>query len=558
VDVVLVGLPGAGKTEVGRRLAAALGARFMDVDAEVERAAGRSVAAIFSEAGEDAFRALERAAIAALPRPGEAGGIGEAGGLGGAREVGDAGLVIATGGGTIVDPRNRWGLFPGRRVLWLDAPDAILAERLRRSPVVRPLLSEGKLEAGLARLRADRVRFFAAGEPVDASGPVAASVAAASDVLARPAGVTPLLRADLAIGRVVLGPGVAGTALGGELARCGARRAIVLTEPRTWAAAGETIRAGLHAADWPVEVVELPEGEAAKRLEVVERVAGELAALGVERGEPVVAVGGGALTDAAGFVAATFGRGLAWIAVPTTLVGQLDAAHGGKTAVDIGAGKNLVGAFHLPAAVIVDPDLLASLPERPRRAALAEAVKAGLLGDERLLELLEADGPAIASGGDEARRSLAEVVERAMWLKLQAVEGDPTERGDRIRLNLGHTLGHAIEAAAGFGPVLHGEAVAYGLRAAARIGEARSVTPAARRERIDALLDGLRLAVEPLDLELDDVLGRLETDKKRRGGAIRWVLPTSDGWTVRDDVPPSLVATVARAVLAGTTSGVAA
>lgn len=548
MDVVLVGLPGSGKTEIGRRLAVEIGARFVDVDAEVERAAGRSVAAIFREGGEAEFRALERAAVAGLPAP-SAGA--------------EPGLVVATGGGTVVGPRNRWALYRGRRVLWLDAPDPVLAERLRQSPTLRPLLSEGKLEAGLARLRADRTRFFGPGERLDAGGTIASSVAAARELLTGPAPVAPLLRADLEIGRVVLGPGVAAEAIAEELSQAGARRAVVLTEPRAWTAVGSSLRPGLEEAGWTVELVELPEGEAAKRLAVVEAVAGELAVRGLERGEPVVAVGGGALTDVAGFVAATFGRGVPWIAVPTTLLGQLDAAHGGKTAVDIGAGKNLVGAFHLPLAVIVDPDLLADLPERHRRAALAEAVKDGVLGDEHLLAALEADGEAIAADGqaiaasDEVGAALAEVVERAMWVKLHAVEADPSEHGDRIALNLGHTLGHAIEAAAGFGPILHGEAVAYGLRAAARLGQALRDTPPDRRARIETLLDRLRLAVDPLNLDPDDVVARLDTDKKRRGGATRWVLPTSDGWTVRDDVPAELVASVARDVLAGRAAAVA-
>jgi 3-dehydroquinate synthase len=149
---------------------------------------------------------------------------------------------------------------------------------------------------------------------------------------------------------------------------------------------------------------------------------------------------------------------------------------------------------------------------------------------------------------------LAEVVERAMWVKLRAVEADPTEQGERVALNLGHTLGHAIEAAAGFGPILHGEAVAYGLRAAARLGEKMEVTPSDRSDRIEALLDRLELAVGPLDLDLDDVLARLATDKKRRAAATRWVLPTSDGWIVRGDVPTDLVARIARDVLAGRTA----
>ena len=541
MDVVLVGLPGTGKSEVGRRLAEALGATFVDTDREVERRAGRTIADVFATDGEAAFRAMDRAVVAGLSDGGRSGAPGKR-------------RVIATGGGTIVDPRNRWALFHGRAVAWLDAPTRLLAERLGRSPVVRPLLA-GDPEGALERLRADRGRFYAAGTGFDASGPVGQTVAAiqawlAGDAATAAAG-TALLRADLGIGRVVLGDGIAAAAVDDELRRAGARRAVILTEPRAWTAVGEPIRRELGSRGWALDVVQLPEGEDAKRLAIVERAANALADLGLERAEPIVAIGGGALTDVAGFIAATYGRGVPWIAVPTTLLGQLDAAHGGKTAVDVAAGKNLVGAFHLPRAVVVDTALLATLPERHRRSALAEAVKDGALADPRLLEVLDAHGAAVARADETEAAALAEIVERAMWVKLGFVADDPDEHGNRIALNLGHTLGHAIEAAAGFGPVLHGEAVAYGLRAAVRIGEVVGATPPDLADRLEGLLDRLGLAIEPLDLEAEDIVRRLSTDKKRHGRATRWVLPTAGGWTVRSDVALETVDDVARHVLAG-------
>ncbi len=225
----------------------------------------------------------------------------------------------------------------------------------------------------------------------------------------------------------------------------------------------------------------------------------------MRRGEPLVAIGGGALGDTAGFLAATYLRGVPIIHVPTTLVAQIDSSIGGKTGVDLPEGKNLVGAFHQPAAVVIDVDALRTLPERHRRAALGEAVKMGALGDARLLELLEADGPAIARGDDAvfASGAVAELVERCAWAKVAVVladerEHDPT--GGRITLNLGHSIGHAVEAAAGYGDLLHGEAVAYGLRAATRIGVELGVTPPERATRIGALLDTLELAREPAPL----------------------------------------------------------
>jgi 3-dehydroquinate synthetase len=435
----------------------------------------------------------------------------------------------------------------------------VLASRLEHDGAVRPLLAGGSVVDGLARLAAERGRCYAAAERVDTAGSVESAVDAILALVdeqgsraAASASGGCLLRADLPIGSYVLGDGIAADEIWSQLRRLGARRVIVLSEPGVWRTVGEAVAARLADVGWHVEPVLLPEGEAAKQLTEVEGVARRLAALGVERDEPLVAIGGGALTDAAGFVAATYLRGLPWIAVPTTLLGQLDAAIGGKTAVDLPEGKNLVGAFHLPVAVVADVALLAGLPERHRRAALAEAVKDGVLGEPRLLEVLEADGAAIAAGTPTTEPSaLAEVVERAAWYKVRVVAGDAREQGDRIALNLGHSLGHAVEAAGGYGTLLHGEAIAYGLRAACRIGEARGVTPAERVERVEDLLDRLDLAVAPLPWSIDAVLELLGRDKKHHGGRLRWVLPTADGWTLDDAVPEAIVRVATASVLAG-------
>jgi 3-dehydroquinate synthase len=332
-----------------------------------------------------------------------------------------------------------------------------------------------------------------------------------------------------------------------------ARRAILVSEPGAWGAVGQGVADALARDGWSVERVLLPQGEDAKRLSVIDDAARELARLHVERSEPLVVIGGGALGDAAGFLAATYLRGVPFVQIPTTLVAQLDSSIGGKTGVDLPEGKNLVGAFHQPVAILADVSVLASLDVRQRRAALAEAVKMASLGDERLFETLESEGEAIATGDASATESgaLAETVERAAWAKVEVVVTDEREAGGRIALNLGHSLGHAIEAAAGFGELLHGEAVAYGLRAASRIGVARGVTSPERADRVEALLDRLELGVDPLALELEAVLGLLAGDKKHRGGALRWVLPTADGHTIDGDVPESLVRETAAGVLAG-------
>ena len=541
MDVVLVGLPGSGKSAVARRLAHRHGASYVDLDDSIERAAGQKIPEIFAERGEAAFRALERSAVVEL---------------GAADPEPTIRRVVATGGGAVVDPRNRWALYRGRLPVWLDGRPEVLAQRLRRSPNVRPLVTGRDPIGTIRKLARERERFYAAGHRLNGASEVGTLVERIDELGSdrhRP-DATVLLRADTASGHIVLGEGVAAAEVGDALRRAGARRAILVSEPGAWAAAGAGIAERLAADGWSVERVMLPEGEAAKRLAVVEAAARELAALRAERGEPLVAIGGGALGDAAGFLAATWLRGVPLIHVPTTLVAQIDSSIGGKTGVDLADGKNLVGAFHQPAAVVIDIAFLRSLPERQRRAALGEAVKMAALGDERLFALLEAEGEAIARGDDAAFESgaVAEAVERAAWAKVVVVSADEKEQGQtgRISLNLGHSLGHAVEAAGGFGDLLHGEAVAVGLRAAARIGQEVGVTPPDRAARIEGLLTTLGLATAPLPYSIDAVLSALATDKKHAAGALRWVLPTADGYEVRSDVPAELVERVTAGLLA--------
>jgi len=529
MDLVLVGLPGSGKSAVGRRLAQRHHATFVDLDERVERLAGKLVPAIFAAEGEAGFRRYEHEAVLSL---------------GPADADPELRRVIATGGGSIIDPRNRWLLYRGRFAVWLDGSPEILASRLARSVHVRPLVADRDPVATLRQLAIDRHRFYAPGLQV--SG--AANVEAIMHVLEARLGDGPsqavtLLRADTTIGRVEIGHGIAAAAVDSALRRGEARRAILLVEPRSWTVAGAGIAAALERYGWDVERILLPRGENAKRLAVIEETCRALARLRVDRTETLVAIGGGALTDAAGFVAASYLRGVPIVHVPTTLVGQIDAALGGKTAVDIPEGKNLVGAFHQPVAFIADVAVLTTLPARQRRAALGEVVKMGMLGDERLLELVEAEGADFTRGANGPIESgaIAEMVERCAWAKVEVVTADERESGVRMTLNLGHTIGHGIEAAAGYRAILHGEAVAYGLRGACAIALAMDLTTQERADRINSLLDRLGLAVESPAVTRDAVWEHITTDKKHAHGRLSWVLPTESGVTLRSDVPAEAV-----------------
>jgi 3-dehydroquinate synthase len=362
-----------------------------------------------------------------------------------------------------------------------------------------------------------------------------------------------VLRADTAIGRVEIGYGIAATAVSSALRRGEARRAILLAEPRTWELAGAQIAAALEADGWPVERILLPRGENAKRLHVIEETCRALAQLHVDRKETLVAIGGGALTDAAGFAAATYLRGVPIIHVPTTLVGQVDAALGGKTAVDIPEGKNLVGAFHQPVAFIADVSFNATLPVRERRAALGEVVKMAALGDDRLLEVVEESGEAYARGDAEPIESgaVAEMVERCAWAKVEIVTADAREANVRMTLNLGHTIGHGVEAAAGYKEILHGEAVAYGLRGAFAMSLALGLVTMERAERVSLLLDRLGLGIEPPEVTRESVIEHMATDKKHSLGRLNWILPTDTGVIIRSDVADSAVEAGVTAALRG-------
>ena len=351
---------------------------------------------------------------------------------------------------------------------------------------------------------------------------------------------------------IVIGRGVLADLPTRVRAACPAARYAVITDSHVAALYGETVVAGLRDQGLPAELFEFPAGEWNKTRETWAALSDRMLARQFGRDAAVIALGGGVVGDVAGFVAASYLRGVPYVQVPTTLMAMIDSSIGGKTGVDIDEGKNLVGAFHQPIAIISDISVLATVEPRHRRSALAEAVKMAALGHDRLFEVLERDGPGIVDGDPGAIESgaLAEVVELA-WAKVEVVLADEREGAARISLNLGHSLGHAIEAAAGFGGLLHGESVAYGLRGAVRIGVRRGTTPAELADRVERLLDHLELGVAPLSLELDRVLELLEADKKHAGGALRWVLATGSGFEVDAEVPAELVREVAAEVLAG-------
>jgi 3-dehydroquinate synthase len=283
---------------------------------------------------------------------------------------------------------------------------------------------------------------------------------------------------------------------------------------------------GLHAAGHKVETFAFPAGEAQKTRETWAEISDAMLETGIGRDSTVIAFGGGVAGDLGGFVAATYMRGLPFIQVPTTLLAMIDASVGGKVGVDTPAGKNLVGAFHQPSAVIIDPDLLRTLPPEHLRSGLAEAVKHGAIADREYLDWIEASANELLAGDPEA---LSRLIVRSVEIKTEMVMRDEHETGPRKLLNFGHTVGHAVEALSGYG-MLHGEAVSIGMVAETRIAERMGVAGKGTTERLRQVLSRLGLPTAmPMTWSAEEVVNRTRTDKKARNGRVEYALICAPG-----------------------------
>lgn len=530
-SLVLTGMPGSGKSTVGRLAAERRGRAFVDIDALIERRTGRAPAEILRRDGEPAFRRHEREAVLSL--------------------AGATDIVVATGGGTVTDPESRAALQALGTIVCLDAPPHLLASRLGTGAADRPLLDgpTDHLERRLSELlQQRRPAYDALPWHVETAGRTPGAVAeecwALADAVAG-LGVTATAVATPAGGYgVLLGAGLL-DALGPILrARAPAERALVVSDghvsPLYAARVAATLdRAGIHAAR-----ATIPAGEAAKTLETVRDLYRALVLADLDRHGLVLALGGGVVGDTAGFAAATYLRGVAVAQVPTSLLAMVDAAIGGKTGVNLPAGKNLVGAFHHPVLVAADPTALATLPPAHLRGGMSEIVKAALLGGEGPFARLE------ATGMPDARDVAAwtETIASAVAVKAAIVSRDPHEATERVLLNLGHTFAHAIEQASGLA-VAHGEAVAMGLAAACRLSERLGLAAPDLTPRVERLLRALELPTRCRGLHAPAVLSAMAPDKKRRAGRLRFVLPRAVGSVeVVDDVPAAEVAAVLEAL----------
>ena len=532
-SIVLVGLMGAGKTSIGRRLAARLGLPFRDADVEIEAAAGCTIPEIFERYGEQAFRDGERRVIRRLL-------------------AGDP-LVLATGGGAFMDEQTRAAVRHDAVSVWMRAPLPVLLRRVA-GRTNRPLLNNGDPAEVLRRLMAQRHPVYAEADLVVDCGDDSPEHTT-SLVLNALAEWQPARRLTLALSAgsydVVVGDGLvarAGALLAPVLPQ---KRVVIITDRQVAGLHLAALQAGLDATGFAHATVTVPPGETSKNLDTFAEVVDQVLEGGVERRTAVIALGGGVVGDLAGFVAATTLRGLPFVQIPTTLLAQVDSSVGGKTGINTRQGKNLLGAFHQPRMVLADTATLATLPQRELRAGYAEIAKAGLIGDAAFFDWCEANGAAVV-GGDRAAQG--EAVLRACAFKAMVVGDDEREEkpnDGRALLNLGHTFGHALEAELGYGGILHGEAVATGIGLAFRLSAKLGLCGAGEAERVVAHMTAIGLPGEMSHLNrrlsATRLIGHMQRDKKMRDGQLAFVLVrgVGQGFTKRD-VPPEAVVELLR------------
>ncbi|MBA2595507.1 MAG: 3-dehydroquinate synthase [Chloroflexia bacterium] len=535
--IVLVGFSGTGKTTTSRLLADALGWSAADCDDEIVSQWSTDVPSIFREHGEQAFRASERTILGELLQR--------------------TNTVIATGGGAVIDARS-WDSDllgrPGTLVIALDAtPETILARLQRQTAeagaaVERPMLASSEPLTRIHTLKCDRQSAYDnAHITVSVDGVSAAAAAGELVKIARLEMGQPLsVRLDTPSGVSNIVVARDGLRDIGERTRNEwptTRRAWVVTDANVGPLHAPAVTRSLEDAGLSVDVFRVAAGESSKSLRVAEDLYDWLLGNGIERGDVVVALGGGMVGDLAGFVAATVLRGVGLVQVPTTLLATVDSSVGGKTGINHAVGKNLIGAFLQPPLVIADTAVLRTVPARELRSGWAEVIKHAVIqkstpGGDRgdLMSLLERNAARLERLEEPVTSYL---IWRNIALKTAVVAADEREAGIRAFLNFGHTLGHAIEAADY--QLLHGEAVSLGIRAALDIGVSCGTCRAEDAHHVQRLLNEFDLP-EAATFDEEQVLAKLGSDKKRVDGRQRFVLPLSGGGVIiRDDVSEDAV-----------------
>jgi 3-dehydroquinate synthase len=496
--IFLYGAPGSGKSSVGRLLADSLNLPFFDLDKEIEKTAGKSIPQIMAEQGEPAFRNLESAELKKV-------------------SFGPA-SVIALGGGALLRENNRKHTESAGEVVFLDTSLPILLDRLKIETGRRPLL-EGDIKEKLTDLLIRRKGHYESFQlrvtnlrntPDEIAWEIQRKLGL-FHVRGMGAGYDVVVQAD---GLDRLGEMFSKLGINGTVA--------IVADSNVLPLYGERVRKSLRGAGYTAPTLTIPAGEQFKTLDTVSSLWRSFLTAGLDRKSMIVALGGGVTGDLAGFAASAFMRGIPWVGVPTSLLAMVDSSLGGKTGCDLAEGKNLIGAFHSPRLVLSDPNSLSTLPEDEMRSGLGEVVKHGIIADPILFNMC-------AEGYAAFKANLSEIVCRAMAVKIKVIEADPFESGLRAALNLGHTIGHALETVSEY-RLRHGEAVAIGIVAEARLAERLGIAAPGLSETIaDTLLKlGLPVKVPP-NLSREDIIRTMRFDKKMNSGAIHFSLPVRVG-----------------------------
>ena len=536
-SIVLVGMMGAGKTSIGKRLAAALHLPFIDADVEIETAAGMTISEIFARHGEAYFRDGERRVIG--------------------RILADTPCVLATGGGAYMNATTRERIAERGISIWLKADADVLLRRVKKRPN-RPLLQTRDPEETLRALIDERYPVYALADfcLVSKEGPHEAMVEAVIETLERGLETLPRLQHESPVmtGAAATPARQSATCVPVEL---GARRYDILIGKDLIARAGEEIarvspksacaivtdetvakhhlpalKASLDAAGIRHASIIIKAGEASKCYDTFAKVCDDVIAARMERRDIILALGGGVVGDLAGFVASTVRRGMRFVQIPTTLLAQVDSSVGGKTAINSPHGKNLIGAFYQPSLVLADTDTLATLDPREFRAGYAEVAKYGLIDDAPFFSWLEKNHADVFARGD----GLTHAIATSCRSKAAIVARDETEQGDRALLNLGHTFGHAFEALTHYDtPRLnHGEGVAIGVACAMRFSAHMGYCAPEDATRVEAHLKAVGLPSRIRDIPdwnftADQILDAMYQDKKVERGALTFILTRGIG-----------------------------
>lgn len=488
--IFLYGPPGTGKSTIGKLLAQSLRLPFIDLDRVIETNAGMSISQIMESQSETVFRDMEASMLKEI--------VGHASSV-----TNPQTKVVALGGGALLRDENRAFAESNGKILLLMAELPTLLEHMKRESGKRPLLV-GDLESKLTALlekRNEHYTSFSLKLYVD--GKTAEQNAYLAQVMLGRHHLSAMGEYDVVVGHA--------------FSMTNLQNPIIVTDENVAKFHLEKIQNLFNA-----KAIVVPAGEEHKNLETVSRLWDAFLENGLDRKSTVIALGGGVIGDMAGFAASTYMRGVDWIAIPTTLLSMVDASLGGKTGFDLPQGKNLIGSFHPPKLVIADPSLLLTLPERELRSGMAEVVKHGIISDPDLFAMCQ-------RGMDWVKANLEEVVKRATAVKIQVIEADPYEMGFRAVLNLGHTVGHAVELVSGF-KLRHGEAISIGMAVEARYATRVGLAGSGVVEAIESTLSSLGLPIHiPAEMPREEIIRALRVDKKKNAKAIRFALPIEIG-----------------------------